>query len=229
MEPITESAEVLRRLSETSESNLEGSLRDLAMHLVDLIPQCVGLSITYFENGVTVTFLATSDQLRILDAAQYLEGGPCVDAALHDEEVSVPGLMDEARWSLLAQAGASTGVRSSLSLPLRHGDEVYGSVNLYGRTTDAFEGQESGIAKMFATEVGDAVTNADLSMASLARAQQGVAALEAHDAINRAAGLLASKERIAVDVAFGRLHEAARRAAVSPVDLAKLVLREREL
>jgi GAF domain-containing protein len=229
MEPIAESAEVLRRLTETSETDLEAALHDLALHVVELIPQCVGLSISYFDNGVTVTFLATVEQLRILDAAQYLEGGPCVDAAEKDEVVSVPGLMDEDRWSLLAQAGASTGVRSSLSLPLRNGADVYGSVNLYGRTTDAFQGHESGIAEIFATQVGDAVTNADLSMASLNRARQGVAALESHDVMNRAAGLLASKENIAVQDAFTRLDEAASRAAVSPVDLANLVLRQRDL
>lgn len=227
MEPIAESLEALTRLSDTTDQNLIESLRSTAERVAKAIPDCVGMSICHFDADITFTLLTTAERLRILDAAQYLDGGPCQVAALDGEEVWVDDLLDEDQWQLLALASAAHGVKSSLSLPLRYAGKLYGSANFYAGTAHGFQGREQDLARMFGAAVEEAVANADLSMSSLGRAKRAGEALDAHDNIQQAVGVLAVREAVSVDEAQRRLDDAANRAGVSAAALAELVLRGR--
>lgn len=227
MEPIPESLQALTRLSATTDTDLVESLRHTAVRVVEAIPDCVGISICNFRADLTFTLLSTAERLRILDAAQYLDGGPCQLAALDGEEVTVDDLLDEDQWQLLALASAAQGVKSSLSLPMRHLGQLYGSVNFYASSTYGFQGREQDLARMFGAATEEAVANADLSMSSLGRARQAVETLDANDSIQQAVGMLAVRGGVTVDEAQRRLDEAADRAGISPVTLAELVLRGR--
>jgi len=227
MEPIPESLEVLTRLSATAEVDLVAELKDAAARVVEAVPDCVGLSIAWFDEGLTFSLLTTSDALKVIDAAQYLEGGPCEVAALDEEDVDLGDILDEQRWQLFGTAAAAAGVRSSLSLPLRHGGTVYGSINFYGSTTDTFSGSQGQLARKFGAAVEEAVANADLSMASVGRARGAVETLDARDTVNKAIGALAVRENISVEEARGRIQDAADRAGVSLAAVADLVLTQR--
>ncbi len=227
MEPIPESLEVLTRLSATAEVDLVAELKDAAARVVQAAPDCIGLSIAWFDEGLTFSLLTTTDDLRVIDAAQYLEGGPCEVAALDDEDVELADILDEQRWQLFGTAAAAVGVRSSLSLPLRHGGTVYGSINFYGSTTDTFSGSQGELARMFGAVVEEAVANADLSMASVRRARGAVETLEDRDKVNKAIGALAVRENISVEEARERIQEAADRAGASLSAVADLVLTQR--
>ncbi len=224
VEPIPESLDVLRQLSGPVEKDLVGVLEGSASRVVEVIPDCVAVSIAYLEADMTFTLVATSDRLRALDAAQYLEGGPCQVAALQGREVELDDVLDEDRWQLFAQATAAYGVRSSLSLPLRKDGRLYGSINFYGRTTHCFIGRERELAAMFGTAVEEAVANADLSMSSVGRARRAGDRLHDQDTVNKAVGVLAARERISVEKAQERLREAADRADMSLAAVAELIL-----
>jgi GAF domain-containing protein len=226
MEPIPESLEVLRRLSSTGEVDLVDNLKRAAGWVVRAVPECVALSIAHFDEGLTFTLTASSDGVRLLDAAQYLEGGPCEVAAVGGDEVEVGDVLDEDRWQLFALASAVHGVRSSLSLPLRRRDTVYGSVNFYASTEYAFMGRERDLAVMFGASVQEAVANADLSMSSVDRARQAVTTLDERDQIHTAAGVLAARHGITPSEAQQSLVDAATRAGVTVIALADLVLRQ---
>lgn len=226
MELIPESLEALIRLS-GAEGDLVDNLREAAARVVEAVPECVALSIAHFDADLTFTLVATSDEFRILDAAQYLEGGPCEAAALDGDEVEVGDVMNEDRWQLFALAGAITGVRSSLSLPLRRGDSVYGSVNFYGSTDNAFRGRERDLALLFGAAVEEAVANADLSMSSVGRAREAVRTLDERNQVNEAVGVLAARHGMTIDEAHRSLLDAAERAGVSPLALSQLILRQR--
>jgi GAF domain-containing protein len=142
--------------------------------VVQAVPECVAISISHFEGDLTFTLVTTSDELRVVDAAQYLDSGPRESAAIDGDEIDIGDVPDEDRWQLFALASAITGVRSSLSLPLLRGDTVYGSVNFYASTDHAFIARERDLAVMFGAQVEAAVANADLSMSSPARARQAV-------------------------------------------------------
>jgi hypothetical protein len=140
----------------------------------------------------------------------------------------VSDVLDEDRWQLFALASASKGVRSSLSLPLRHSGAVYGSINFYAGTEYAFVGRERDLAVMFGAVVQEAVANADLSMSSIDRARQAPKTLHDLERINMAVGLLTEQMHVPTRDAYARLVDAARRAGVSALALAELVLREHQ-
>jgi GAF domain-containing protein len=225
MEPIPESLEALRLLSETHESDLIEQVRRTAETVRAHIPDCVAISVTILESGLTFTLASTSERLRRLDGAQYLDGGPCQAAAEGESEIEVADILDEDRWQLFAQASAAEGVRSSLSLPLRGANgTVYGSLNLYGSIADTFAGHSRELAAIFGAAAAEAISNSDLSMASLGRAQQAPAAIRDADTVSVAVGILAGRESVPVDEARQRLLQAAARAGTSPVDLADLII-----
>jgi GAF domain-containing protein len=227
MQPIPESLEALTRLSEVGDVDLVQRLSEAAAGVVQLVPECVALSIALFDDELTFTLLASSDRFRILDAAQYLEGGPCEQAALDGGDIAVDDLLDEDRWQLFALATAATGVRSSLSIPLRDDGNLIGSINFYAGTEYAFIGRERALAAGFGATVEEAVANADLSMTSMERAKQAVQTLEDRDTISTAAGAHAARHGLTIDEAYDSLQNAAARADVPLIELARLVLKQR--
>lgn len=225
MEPLPETADALRVLGAASEgAELVAELQGTAQRVVAAIPDCLGLSIAYFDSGLTFTLVATEDRLRMLDAVQYLDGGPCQVAALMGEEVQIPDLMNEGRWQLMALASAATGVRSSLSLPMRRGGEVIGSVNFYAAATDSFTEAAGELAALFGAGAEDAIANADLSMASVQRARQSAERLASQVTFDRAVGVLMQRRGVSEEEAVRLVHEAADRAGVPPPALARVIL-----
>jgi GAF domain/ANTAR domain len=228
VEPIPESLFALNRLSELGGEDMVAGLRRMAQEVVAAAPNCVGMSIAAMQDDLTFTFTASDDRFRLVDAAQYLEGGPCEEAALTGREVrvDVAEVLDEGRWLLFAQASAAEGIKSSLSFPLKAGGP-FGSVNLYANTFDAFEGRVPDLAAVFGTIAAEAITNADLSMRSQELARRAPQVLASHYSIDQAIGLIAGREHIDIEAAETRLREAAARATVPLVDLARLVLSTR--
>src|SRR3954447_5563759 len=109
MEPLPETRAALWRMSSTSEVDLASVMQSETERLVAAVPGCVGMSVTLREHELTFTWLVTDPALRTLDAAQFLAGGPCEEAAHHGRGQVVPDLMSEERWRLLAIAGAAMG------------------------------------------------------------------------------------------------------------------------
>jgi GAF domain-containing protein len=227
VEPIPESLGVLARLSATADVDLVDNLKQAASEVVRAVPECLALSISHFDDDLTFTLVSTSDEVRIVDASQYLDGGPCESAANDGDAVYLGDILDEDRWQWFALAAAAHGVRSSLSLPLRRGDRIYGSVNFYASTEYAFVGRERDLATMFGAAVQEAVANGDLSMSSLGRARRAEKALEDRDKVDTAVGILAARQRVSPSEAYDNLIDAAARAGVSATALAEAVLRQR--
>ena len=225
MEPIPETRELLDLLKVGPDSDrLETWLFDRAQQVAALIPDCVGVSIALFgEEAVTFTFLITADRLRLIDAAQFLDGGPCQESA--DGGVALQtDVLSEQRWHLFALAEAATGVQSSLSLPLRSDDSPSGSVNFYGSAPDTFTDRARELARLFGAAADDAVANADLPMTGLQRARRSARQVKADARLDIAIGVLAERQGLAIEVARERLHDAAARAGIEVGALAQLLL-----
>lgn len=224
MEPIPETHEVLTALSMMGDRDLLQPLQRQAERVVELVPSCVGLSVSMLEEGLTFTWMATQDRVRVLDAAQFLADGPCEVAAYQGEEVEIPDLLDERQWQLLALASAAQGVRSSLSMPLRGPNGLLGSLNLYGSEPRTFSGHERHLAQMFGADVEAAVANADLSMMSRRRAESSLSVLQQRDIIDLATGILADRDGIPLAEARRKLYDAAARAEAPVEAIADLVV-----
>lgn len=226
MRLIPESVRALEQLAATTTDAdaVLTALRAAADAVVEVVPHCVGMSVTLVDDGRSLTLMATSTGVATLDAAQFLDTGPCEASLRGGVEVVVGDLMSEDRWASLAHAAAAQGVRSSLSLPLRCGGEVIGGVNLYGDRLDAFTDRQREVAQIFGAAAGEAVANADLSMSTRARAQQSEGDLRNKAAVNQAVGILVAQRGISVSSAQALVVDAARRAGISDVQVAKVVL-----
>ena len=225
MEPIPETAEALAELGPPpGGEDLHAALTDLADRASALVPDLVAVSIAKLDRGHTFTLVASNRDAAALDGVQYAAAGPCVDGA-HLDQVQTyrehDGL-DEARWHLFAEATATRGIRSTLTLPVVEDGEVEGTVNLYAGSPNAFDGHHEALAETFGAWAVGAVTNADLGF--LTRREARATPQRIRDLVDAAAAVLADDLGLDLEDADARLERAARRAGISVADLADVIL-----
>ena len=225
MKPIPETQQALDELSRGGDTEVEDTLLRMGRKAKRVVPECVGLSLASLQDGITLTLVATSDEIAVLDAVQYLDGGPCVQAAHEDQtlDVNADDLFSEDRWMMYAQASAAHGVASSLSLPLLHAGRVVGSVNLYASTPDAFEGHHSDLAEVLGSSAASAVANADLSFATRLEAVEAPQRIVDQNDIDIAVGILSANQGVDIGTAQERLRQAAARAGITERQAARAV------
>lgn len=227
MEPIPETLEALDEMEpDPAENELLAQLVRLADEAQRLVPDLVGVSVARLDQGVTFTLVASSREVAVLDAVQYLAGGPCVAGAREEaaREFHPDDVLDEGRWQAFAEATAAHAVRSTLTLPVVEGPGVAGSVNLYAASAGAFSDLHEDLADLFGAWAGGAVSNADLSFLTRRDAEASPGRLRGRALLDVAAGMVAEQLGIDTDLAERELREAARRAAVDPVELARQVI-----
>ncbi|MFC7725505.1 GAF and ANTAR domain-containing protein [Nocardioides sp. GCM10028917] len=228
MEPIPETLDAIAELDAyLDDGKLFDELMKKAALAQRIAPDLVGISVASLEHGITFTMVATDDEIAALDGVQYATSGPCVEVADDGQGVVTRSedLFSEPRWRAFAQASAAAGVRSTLTFPMMDGDEVIGTVNLYGSSDDTFDGNGSLLAAIFRAWAPGAVTNADLSFSTRLAAEQAPAKLRDDALIDEATGILAAHHQIPVDRARERLEHAAARAGVPLSTLARMIVK----
>jgi GAF domain-containing protein len=225
VEPIPQTRHVLQRFEQAGEDGISAELARMGRRALEIVPDCVGLSLGSLRHGLTFTLAATSDEIAGLDAMQYLDGGPCVDAAQSRREVEVDDLLDEEHWQMFAQTSAAAGVRSSLTLPLLDSrGSVIGTVNLYASSPDAFQSRVAQLAEVLGASAAKAVSNADLSFDTRLVAADAPQRLVEQDEVNTAVGMIVATQDVDNATARERLRAAAARADISEVQVARLVM-----
>ena len=226
VEPIPETQRALAQLSPGGPANLAAELQGQVSQAREVVPELVGVSLASTAEGLTFTFVASSDLIATLDGLQYLDGGPCVEAVRRGEPLEVPdaAALDENEWALFARAESAAGVEATLSLPVLTGDRVTGGVNLYASRAGAFGGHHDQLAAIFGAWAAGAVTNADLSFRTRLEAARAPAKLEALDDIAKAVGVVAAQQNISTTEAWTRLEHAGALAGIAPENLARAVL-----
>src|ERR1700712_127007 len=126
-------------------------------------PTCVGVSVTVVDGEVPYAVTATSPDIRVVDATQYVADGPCIATAVEGGTTEVPEILNEERWQLYAQVAAAEGVQSSLPPPLLFEGETIGAVNFYGSEPQTFDDRAHMLAEMISGHAALAVRDADLS------------------------------------------------------------------
>jgi GAF domain-containing protein len=225
MEPLPQTTEALRELARRGEAALGIELFAMTHRVRAVVPELVGLSLGVVEDGVTLTLVASADQLRALDAVQYVDGGPCVAGVDQASpiDVTIGDLLDEDRWRLYAQASAAVGVASSLSLPIMDGDRVVGGVNLYASTADAFTGVQEAVAEAVGSDAALAVANADLSFETMSVAMEAPDRVRDSGDIDLAVGMISARQGVTTSVARERLRNAAARAGITEAQAARAI------
>jgi GAF domain-containing protein len=224
LEPIPETVEAVGELDPSvDEGDLLADLTELANRAQEIVPDLVGVSVARIAEGLTFTLVATAAEVAVLDAIQYIAGGPCVDAA-HTEEVrefNRDDVLDEQRWQLFAETTAARAVHSTLTLPVVHAGRVVGTINLYAASDRAFVGHHDALAEVFGALAAGAVANADLPFDTRKEAQLAPQRVLEENLIGVAIGLAAARLGVDVETAAERLHGAAVRAGVTLAQLAR--------
>ena len=227
MKPIPQTIEALEQISRTTgETELLADLQRMADRVQEVVPDCVGLSIAWLDQGVTFTMVASDPELALLDALQYLAGGPCIAAVELGEGLATEstGLSAETQWQVFAQGSAARGVRSTLTFPVNRRGRTTGSINLYGASDHAFESHHDELATILGAWAPGAIRNADLSFSTRQRAEAAPAHLRSQRDIDRAIGVVASVRSLDLDAARAQLRTAAQRAGISVSELARALL-----
>ena len=213
---MPETREALAEFVSLQGPDLDELLPDLGERAQDIVPELVGLSLGLAQEGLTFTLVASSGGAAVLDATQYVDGGPCVEVTegrMDSAEVDLADPLDEGRWQLFARVGAAVGVAGRLSLPAYHDGVLVGGVNLYASTPEAFVGRHIALAKALGAQAADAVTNADLSFSTRLEAAAAPQLLKDRVDLDTATGLIAARSGAELKVARRLLHQAAARPA----------------
>jgi GAF domain-containing protein len=227
MEPIPETAEALTEAGRYLDDSLLDLFRAQGRLVREIVPSCWGMSLTFAQEQLTFTLVASQERVAALDGVQVLDGGPCIDALRQEQDLAVRDLGDplnEQRWRLFAELGAAAGVRSTLSFPLRDDGKIIGGVNLYASEVGAFEAHVEELAAGLRASATEAVRNADLPFASRDRAVRAPAKVHDTAMVAQAVGVLIGAQGISVDEAQRRLDDAASQVGVPVGRLAELVL-----
>ena len=224
--PVSHSVEADEELPRASaESALCREMRSLGEQVTRLAPACLGMSVTWTEHTDTFTLVASDPEIAVLDALQYLAGGPAeaVVARQHGIEADIESLLGEDSWSLYARATLARGVRSILALPLTQHGRVIGTVTFHGRTQDTFDGAHAEIARILAAWAPSAIALADPVLPG-SRTAAPSRALRDEGMINRAIATIAAARGVDTVTTKELLGDAAARAGVSPARVAEAVL-----
>jgi GAF domain-containing protein len=226
LEPLPETDEALDEYLEEEDLDLRALLMSMSREARRLVPSCVGLSLGLVQDGLTFTVVATAAEIAAIDAAQYLEGGPCVEVAAGADllDLDVADLLDEQRWSIFAYASAAQGIQSTLSLQILREDQVIGGINLYAARSGAFHGRHQTLARALGAAAESAVADADLGFETRSLARKAPRTLADVRTVDIAVGMLAARHHVSVDEARTRLEGAATRAGVSVVQAASVVI-----
>lgn len=213
--PETERADELYGPFVRGDEDLVDGLVLVAERVRTVVPECVGMSLSLLEEGVTFTVVATSSEVAVLDAVQYVDGGPCADALAQQDVVVTtgPSTMEE-QWELFGRAARAAGVGSTLSLPVLDDGRRVGGFNIYASEPHAFDGQVAAVAQALGTWAEDAVLDGDLGFSTRELARRAPVLLRDSTRLALAAGLLARATSLRVAEAEDRLRRAAVRAAV---------------
>ena len=229
MKPIPETLEAIAELDALlDDGTLLDDLRRTATRAQEIAPSLAGVSIALRGHDLTFTLVASDEEIAALDAVQYLSSGPCVvvveEGLPRGMATTSDDLFSEERWHDLARATAAAGIHSTVTFPIVDGDEVTGSVNLYGHTEHTFDGLHSELADVFRAWAPGAVTNADLAFSTRRLAERAPARLREDALVDTAVGILAASRAISFDTARAHLEDSAARAGVPLGTLARLII-----
>ena len=221
VEPIPETAALIEEFGTFYDRDLLEELKGQAEAVRKLVPDLVGLSLAASQEGIAFTLVASAADVAVLDAVQYIVGGPCVESPQAEKVLEYDcDVADELRWQTFARATAARAVATTLTLPVLQGGSVVGTVNLYAASAGAFRGLHREIAAVFGAWAPGAITNADLSFQTRRTAEEAPVRARAAMRIDLAVGMLIEAHSVDPTTARVLLEEAARRAGVNTEELA---------
>jgi GAF domain-containing protein len=215
--------EAVRQLS--AEESPPATLERLVEIAPDFFPHCHYVGVSIVEKGTIRTPVASTEELRRLDEAQYALGeGPCFEAIRSSPTVMVDDLAHDPRWPTWGKAmSEQLEIRSSISFRLfTRADDSWGALNVYSRHPHAFTEEDvvhgQTIAAMAAVVLAKSINDDQL-----------VRALETRTHIGQATGILMERYDLDAERAFEVLRRISSQTNTKLRDLAVEIVTTRRL
>jgi len=208
------------------------TLGDTLQRVVDLsevaLPSADMVGITMLVDGKAATAVFSDPAAPEIDVAQYRgSGGPCLKAYQTSEIVGIPMLEDDERWPDFVAAASAHGIRSTLSIPLRVGDDSVGALNFYSKVDDGFGDAAVATAQAFATQAAIVLANAQAYWDARNLSEGLREAMRSRATIEQAKGVVMAQSNVDADTAFELLKQASQRENRKLRDIAEDIVRRR--
>lgn len=145
----TQLSELARALEH--EEGSEDTLAQIVRSAIELIPGAEEASISLVVDRRRVDPQVPSGDLptEVNQIQSEVGQGPCLDAVFEQQTVHVPDMASEQRWPEFAQRAAAAGAASMLSFQLYVDGDNLGALNLYARTSHAFDEDSQHIGLLY--------------------------------------------------------------------------------
>jgi GAF domain-containing protein len=215
-----------------ADATLGETLRRIAELALTAVGPAAGVGLTLLEGRrKPVTIFASDTALSAaVDQAQYDDDvGPCLEAYRRRTVIRVGDTSTAAdQWPGFARAAATSGVGSTLSLPLLAGDAVYGALNLYARKRFAFQEADVEATRQFAGQASVVMANASAYWDARDLATGLGEAMKSRAVIEQAKGKLMATGRYDAEQAFEILVKASQRTNLRLRDIADRIVNNAE-
>lgn len=204
-------------------ADVAGRLAEHCARLLDV--DSVGVLLAD-STGAPRVVAASDETARLLEDHQVRCGeGPGLDCHRTRVPVSVPDLRGQAsRWPEFVHAATESGYASVHALPLCLGEEMLGTLDLFGARTGVLDERDLHLAQALARVAGIAlVTNRTIADQS-ALSVQLQTALNGRVVLEQAKGLLAQAGGLGMEDAFEVLRRHARSHQLRLGDVAEAVV-----
>ncbi|MEY2583224.1 MAG: hypothetical protein QOE09_3073 [Ilumatobacteraceae bacterium] len=215
-----------------AEEPLDDVLSRVAHTAAKAVPGADAVSITVFGKHGARTVTCTDDVAQRIDDEQYASGrGPCLDAAKTRQTVRVSTTVEQQRWPNFVAAAKREGILASLSAPLivapidqDDEGELVGSLNIYSRSTAAFDTFDEALMRLYTVTASQAITNAWRWQHSRETMTQLETALTSRSVIDQAKGAVRTRTGCTADEAFASLVDMSQRRNIKLRDVAEQLL-----
>ena len=137
-------------------------LRKLASQAQTSVGRCHSVGVMLVEGGEVTGRAFTDSVARDLDAAQSHAGeGPGLDALRFLQIFNVGCIAAATHWPRFRDVASANAILSSMSVPMSCGGRATGTINLYSRDLDGFEGCEQ-LAMDLVSRAADRLARAGL-------------------------------------------------------------------
>jgi GAF domain-containing protein len=177
-------------------------LTTLCERCVDLLG-AVEVGIVLVDEQRRLRAMASStERAHLLELLELQsQEGPCLDAFQTGARLLNVAL-DESRWPLFSRRALQVGYRGVHAVPMRHGDQVIGAINIFDATGREMASHDAEILQALADMATIAVIQHRSLRQALDLAHQLQHALHSRVAIEQAKGILAERLHIDIPVAF---------------------------
>jgi len=219
-------ASALQQLAEIiqNEESLGAALANIAESATASVPGCDAASIAISVEGRPVTAAMTARIALELDLTQYdIHDGPCLSSfrSMNTLRINIAEHGDE--FPHFTRAAHLRGVKSVLSVPAMWGNDIVGTLNLYGRVRPFDETAEA-IAGVLAAQVANAVSRSPEFVAARNVVEHAQRDLDDDAQIGLATGLLMINEACTAEQAERLLQSAATQNEQTIVEIANRIV-----